>query len=117
MTTFLSLTIIFTPLLAYLDSLHREVIDTTIHQSLKEASIKGYFTVDILDDIENTLVNDYNFDPSTIEITATQSLKQRGDYIEISLSVPRGPIFILNIFNQGPNKITRKGKIMSEYIN
>jgi hypothetical protein len=117
MTLFLALTIIFTPLFLYRDSLHREVIDMVIHQGLKEASIRGYFTDEIIADMKDTLVNDYNFQESTIEITATQTLQQRGDYIEISLSVPRGPIFIINLFNQGPNKITRPGKIMSEFIN
>jgi hypothetical protein len=117
MTLFLSLTIMFTPMLVYVDSLHREVVDTVLHQGLKEASIKGYFTTDIINDIKDTLVNDYNFQASTIEITATQTVKQRGDYIEISLSVPRGPIFLLDIFNQGSDKITRNAKIMSEYIN
>lgn len=116
MTVFLSLTIMFTPLFVYLDSLHRAVVDTVLHQGLKEASIKGYFTPEIIANMKATLVNEYNFEESTIEITATTVLKQRGDYIEITLSVPRGPIFILNLFNQGPDKITRSQKIMSEYI-
>jgi hypothetical protein len=117
MTLFLSVTIIFTPLFMYLDSLHREVVDTVLHQGLKEASISGYFTDEIIEDMKDTLVNDYNFQESTIEITATQTLQQRGDYIDISLSVPRGPIFVINLFNQGPSKITRTAKIMSEFIN
>jgi len=117
MTLYLAITIMFTPMFVYLDSLHKNVVDTVIHQGLKEASIEGYFTDEIITDMKDTLVTDYNFQESTIEITATQTLKQRGDYIEISLSVPRGPIFILDIFNQGPEKITRTSKIMSEYIN
>lgn len=116
MTLFLSLTIMFTPLFVYLDSLHREVIDAVLHQSLKEASIKGYFTADIIEDIKDTLVTEYKFDESGIDIDATTSLKHRGEYIEITLSVPRGPIFILDVFNQGPDRIERTAKIMSEYI-
>jgi hypothetical protein len=117
MTLYLAITIIFTPILAYLDSLHKKVVENAVHQGLKEASIQGYFTDAIIADMKDTLVNDYNFQESTIEITATRDLKPRGEYIEISLSVPRGPIFVLDIFNQGPTKINSQEKIMSEYIN
>jgi hypothetical protein len=116
MTLFLALTILFTPLFVYLDSLHREVVDTVLHQSLKEASIAGYYTPEIIQDIKDTLVNDYKFVEDDITIRATTSLKQRGEYIDISLSVPRGPIFILNLFNQGPDRIERTASIMSEHI-
>jgi hypothetical protein len=117
MTLYLAITIIFTPILAYLDSLHKKVVENVVHQGLKEASIQGHFTDAIIADMKDTLVNDYNFQESTIEITATRDLKPRGEYIEISLSVPRGPIFVLDIFNQGPTKINSQEKIMSEYIN
>lgn len=117
MTIFLALTIMFTPLFVYLDSLHRSVVDTVMQQGLKEASIKGHFTPEILADMRATLVNDYNFEDTTIEIYAQEALTQRGDYIWVEIVVPRGPIFILNLFNQGPDTISRQGKIMSEYIN
>jgi hypothetical protein len=117
MTLYLAITIIFTPILAYLDSLHKKVVENVVHQGLKEASIHGYFTDAIITDMKDTLVKDYGFQESTIEITATRALKLRGEYIEVSLSVPRGPIFVLDIFNQGPTKISSQEKVMSEYIN
>ncbi|MFE8703927.1 hypothetical protein ACFYKX_25475 [Cytobacillus sp. FJAT-54145] len=117
MTLFLSLTIMFTPMFVYLDSLHREALDLVLHQGLKEASIQGYFTPTILNEMKDTLKNDYKFDETLITINTTDSTPQvRGQYIEIEISVPRGPIFIFNIFNQGPSTITRKAQIMSEYI-
>ena len=116
MTVYLVLTIVFTPLFVYLDSLHREVVDTVLHQSLKEASIAGHYTPEIIQDIKDTLVDDYKFNEDDISIIATTVQKQRGEYIDITLSVPRGPIFILNMFNQGPERIERTARIMSEHI-
>ncbi|MFE7064176.1 hypothetical protein ACFVAD_18765 [Sutcliffiella sp. NPDC057660] len=115
MMIFIAITIIFTPLLAYTDSLHREAVDTVLHQATKEASLKGQFTTDIINGMKDSLEQDYNFDRSEIEIVATTSLTSRGGYLECTVTTPRGPIFILNIFNQGPSEIERKSKIMSEY--
>ncbi|UAL49886.1 hypothetical protein K7887_22475 (plasmid) [Sutcliffiella horikoshii] len=115
MMIFIAITIIFTPLLAYTDSLHREAVDTVLHQSMKQASLKGQFTSNIVDEIKDTLEKDYNFDRSKIEIEATTTLTSRGGYLECTITVPRGPIFVLDIFNQGPKKIERTAKIMSEY--
>jgi hypothetical protein len=116
MTLFISVTIMFTPLLAYLDALHREAVDTVLYEKLKEASIQGHFTTDMIDDMKETLQNDYNFDRSQITITADLSIKPRGQFIRCTIEVPRGPIYILNIFNQGDTKIKRTAQIMSEYI-
>ncbi|MFP7442549.1 MULTISPECIES: hypothetical protein [Bacillus] len=117
MTLFIALTIMFTPFFVYLDSLHREVVALVLQQGLKEAAIEGYFTQEIVEGMKDTLEQDYKFDRNLIEITTPDSSPQtRGEYLEVEISVPRGPMFILNIFNQGPTEITRKAEIMSEYV-
>lgn len=117
MTLFLSVTIVFTPLFVYIDSLHREVVDLVLHQGLKEASIQGYFSSEITNKMKDTLENDYKFERDEIVITTSHTSPQdRGEYIEIQIQVPRGALYIINLFNQGPDHITRKAQIMSEYI-
>lgn len=117
MTIFLSLTIIFTPLFVYIDSLHREVVDMVLQKGMKEASVQGYLSPTISNKMKDTLVNDFKFDRNEIVITSPQTTPQnRGGSIEVQIKVPRGPLFILNLFNQGPSHITRKATIMSEYI-
>jgi hypothetical protein len=116
MTLFIVVNIMFAPILAYLDSLQREAAEVVLTEGAKKASIEGRFTPEIIQDMKDNLVNEYNFDESKITIVATQSLTPRNQYLEASIEIPRTFIFILDIFNQGPNTFTKKTKIMSEYI-
>ncbi len=116
MTLFLVVTIMFTPILYYLDTLNRKAVDAVLQQGLKEASIEGYMSNEVVNKMVDTLVNDYNFDEDVIDIAGTTLYTQRKEYIEITITVPRTPVFILNIFNQGSKKLVRKSIIMSEYV-
>lgn len=104
----------FTPILAYADNLHREAVDTVLHEAAKDASIQGYFTPAIVQNMRNTLVYEYNFKADDIQISATSTPQPRNTYIQATITVPRGPIFVLNIFNQGPKQIVRTVQVMSE---
>jgi len=117
MTLFIVINIMFAPILAYLDSLHREAVEVVLTEGAKKASIEGRFTPAIIDEMKDTLVDRYNFDESKIKVTATQSLTPRNQYIEASIEAPRSFIFILDIFNQGPSTFKKETKILSEYIN
>lgn len=117
MTIFIAVNIMFAPILAYIDSLNREAVEVVLAEGAKQASIEGSFTPSIVDDMKQTLVEDYNFNESKINITATQTLTPRNEYLEASIQVPRTFIFILDIFNQGPSTITKHTKILSEYVN
>ncbi|WP_243856260.1 MULTISPECIES: hypothetical protein [Cytobacillus] len=117
MTLFIVINIMFAPILAYLDSLHREAVEVVLTEGAKKASIEGRFTPAIIDEMKDTLVDRYNFDESKIRVTATQSLTPRNQYIEASIEAPRSFIFILDIFNQGPSTFKKETKILSEYIN
>lgn len=117
MTLFISITIMFTPLLAYLDSLHREAVDVIVHRAMKEASINGSFSENIIESVRNELIESYNFSPnSIIEITGTTNTVPRGGLIEASITVKRTPLFVINLFDEGNPNYTRKFTIMSEYI-
>lgn len=107
----------FTPMLMYFDSYHKSAVDQVLHQGMKEASISGQFSTDIINKIEDTLVNKYNFDPASIvEIKGTMGSIPRGGFIDAEITVKRNPIFIINIFKQGSNTYTRPSTIMSEFI-
>lgn len=116
MTLFLVINFLFTPILAYKDSLEREAVEVVLNEGAKKAAIEGRFTTEIITDMEQTLVNDYNFDPAAITITATTTITYRKDYLTASIEVPRGIIFVIDIFNQGPRVIKKDIKIMSEYV-
>ncbi|KZE68043.1 hypothetical protein AWM68_17900 [Fictibacillus phosphorivorans] len=116
MTLFIVINLMFAPILAYIDSLHREAVEVVLTEGAKKASIKGQFTPDIVQDMKDTLVDSYNFDESKINIQATSALTPRNEYLEASIEVPRSFIFIMDIFNQGPSTFTKDTKILSEYI-
>ena len=117
MSLFIMVTIMFTPLLAYLDSLHREAVDQVVYQAMKEASIKGYVSPEIKTAIRDQLVTDYNFaDSSILTVEGTSAIVPRGGYVEVTVIVKRTPIFVINILNQGSSTYKRTFTIMSEYI-
>lgn len=116
MTLIIMANIMFAPILAYIDSLHREAVEVVLQEGAKKAAIEGRFTNELIDDMKQELVDNYNFEEDKIKIDATQSLKNRNEYLEASIEVPRGIIFIFNIFNPGPDKIKKDTKVMSEYI-
>lgn len=117
MTLFIVINIIFAPILAYIESLHREAIEVVLTEGAKKAAIEGSFTPTIIDDMVNTLVAKYNFDESKIVVEATTTPTPRNEYIKAKIEIPRGFIFLFDIFNQGPNTIVKETRVLSEYIN
>ena len=117
MTLFIAITIMFTPMLAYLDGLHKEAVDQVLFQAMKEASVEGQLSPTIIAKMNDQLVNKYNFDPdSIIEIKGTLGFVPRGGFIEGEITVERTPLFVINIFNQGDPNYRREFSIMSEYL-
>lgn len=116
MTLFIAINIMFAPILAYVDSLHREAVEVVLTEGAKKASIEGMFTPQIVKEMKDTLVNRYNFDESKIVVNATQTQTPRNQYITASIEAPRSFIFILDIFNPGPSTFKKETKVLSEYI-
>lgn len=116
MSLVIVINILFAPILAYVDSLHREAVEVVLNEGAKKAAVEGTFTPEIIQEMKNTLVQNYNFAESKIKIEATQSIATRGEYLEASIEIPRGIIFILDIFNQGPPTFKKSIRIMSEYV-
>jgi len=118
MVLFIAINIMFSPILGYVDSLHREAVEVVLSEGARKAAVEGNFTDEIIQDMRDTLVQNYNFDPDKIEITATQNPTPvpRGEYLTASIKIPRGIIFVLDIFNPGPKYYVKEIQIMSEYI-
>lgn len=116
MTLFLVINFMFTPILSYKESLEREAVEVVLNEGARKAAIEGRFTPEIIDEMKSTLVNDYNFKKSSITFKGKQSLTSRNQYITGSIEVPRGYIFVLDIFNQGPDKFKKDIKVLSEHI-
>jgi hypothetical protein len=117
MTLFISITIMFTPILMYFDSYNKSAVDQVLQQGLKEASIEGAFTEDIENKMIGKLTSTYNFDINSItDVSGTPGTVPRGGFITAEITVKRSPIFIINIFNNGSNTYTKNGTIMSESI-
>jgi hypothetical protein len=118
MTAILTITFMTTPILMYIESMQREIVEVTLNEAAKKASVEGYFTYDILEGIRTTLTETYNFDPNNITIEATEDFQPRNDYIEATITVPRSPIFLFEgVFNSGPTTMTKRVRVMSEAIN
>lgn len=116
MTLFIAINIMFAPILAYVDSLHREAVEVVLTEGAKKASIEGMYTPAIIKGMKDTLVDRYNFDESKLVVTGTQTRTPRNQYITASIEAPRSFIFILDIFNQGPSTFKKETKVLSEYI-
>ncbi|MEG6533212.1 hypothetical protein V6C20_06690 [Caldibacillus thermoamylovorans] len=117
MVLIITVNIMFAPILTYVDSLHREAVEVVLSEGARKAAVQGQFTPSIIKEMKDNLVTNYNFAENKITINATQSLTSRGDYIKASIQIPRGKIFILDIFNQGPDYYKKEITVMSEYIN
>lgn len=121
MTLIISITIMFTPILAYVDSMHREAIEITLLEGAKKVALEGYLTETIKDSMMEELATRYNFDRDEIVLEQVTpgalTPHGRGTPITLRISVDRVPIFLFDIFNNGPTKTIKETTIMSEYIN
>ncbi|MBU8908053.1 hypothetical protein [Desertibacillus haloalkaliphilus] len=123
LSAIIAITVMFTPILAYLDSLHRAAVEEVLHEYSKRAAVEGYFTDEMIDDMKDTLSTRYNFDENEIEIVATNTRVYRpsphdsleNHMIEAEIKVPSTPIFIFDLFNSDL-EISKDIRVISEYI-
>lgn len=123
MTAMIAAVIMFAPLLAYADSLNRSAVNSVLYEAAKEASIHGYFTPEILEDMEDVLANHYNFDLSKFQINVTETVVYRpnpetpltdDDYIEAQITFPSIPVFLFLLPNNSGDHV-EKVRVLSEF--
>jgi len=124
MSIILAATFMFTPLLAYADSLHQSAVREVVYEAAKAASIEGRFTDEIVEQMEETLSDHYNFDLDKVEIEVTQSLTYRpalndtltdADYLKATVTFPAIPVFFI-LFPNDDREHKVHVEILSEYI-
>lgn len=78
-----------------------ETVALAAFEGQKEASLEGYYSDSIKEDMKNYLVNGYNIDPDGIEIVATSlsEQKKRGERMNVCVSIPSPTVHVLDIFN------------------
>lgn len=118
MVMIIAINIMFAPILGYVDSLHREAVEVVLSEGARKAAVEGYFSNEIIDEMKQKLVDNYNFDPDDVKIQTSHSAYPvaRGEYINASIEIPRGIIFLLDIFNPGPKAYKKEITVMSEFI-
>ncbi|MCL4419645.1 hypothetical protein M1146_06145, partial [Patescibacteria group bacterium] len=83
----------------------------------QKAAIEGYFSPDNVSHMRSLLINNLRYSEGEIEFTGTTVRRERGEYLEGTLSVPSGRLWVLPLLGEdGPDRIFSYSKIMSEYI-
>ena len=89
-------------------------------KAIERSAVKGRFENAEIQEMKDTLVNVFHYAPNEVVINATQALTSRGNYIEGSISVPSGQLWVMpNLFSDNsndPQVIGAYAKQMSEYI-
>jgi|SRR5690625_111387 len=121
MILFMELVLMFTPIMFYIDGMHKEAAAVVLEEGAKKASIVGEVTPENIRDMKNEMASTYNYDRDDIKIRQTDGVGnqrvERGEYIGLEMEVPRDRILALDIFAPGAlnETFTQRVKIMSEY--
>lgn len=112
-----TLWILFQGILFFNASMVEEIINIAIYESSKEAAVQGRYTQDIYNEMTVYLEKHHKFDPAKLEITGTEELKLRGEYLQIQVKVPKPRVNVLDIFkvNEEDDYYIYEKYIMSEY--
>lgn len=95
----------------------QESLNLAVYKGTKEASIQGHFDQSIYDDMKNFLVDNYHYDPSKIQIKGTETITERGGYLDIKITIPKPMINVVDIFKLNDSKpFVVEKSVMSEYV-
>lgn len=108
--------ILTTPLLYMVNSATEQTVTTVLHEATKSAANKGKFTVDIIENEIYQRLEERNIPRDKVTFLGTESLTTRGNYIEATLTIPRTPIILFEVFGKNPDDITKTTRLMSEYV-
>ena len=109
--------VIFQPVLFQNAGMTDESLRLATYEAQKLASLNGRYDDSIYKEIEKTLVEKLNYKPEAIKIKGTETLKTRGETLELTVTVPSPVVSVMEMFFP-----TRKddyvfsSSIASEYI-
>lgn len=95
-----------------------EAIQIALNESLKIAAVKGRYTQAEYDYVINEILKVHNVTEADISISATENQRVRGEYIEVSISLPKPMLNVMALFRlfDESEPITYNKQIMSEWI-
>ncbi|MDT3697881.1 MAG: hypothetical protein RO469_00520 [Thermincola sp.] len=109
----------FQPFLNEIYHLRNLAVQIALDQGIEKAAVEGRFSDANINEMKMTLVDNLHFSADDIVFTGTTGFTPRGEYIEGTLGVPPGQLWVL------PNVMGGNGDIellqayarqMSEYI-
>ncbi|MFA5881613.1 MAG: hypothetical protein WC834_05390 [Eubacteriales bacterium] len=109
----------FQPFLNEIYHLKNLAVQITLDRGIEKAAVDGKFTDQIVNEMRTTLSEQFHFSIDEISFTGTTSAAPRGAYIEGSLGIPTGQLWILpGIWGGGTEikELRAYAKQMSEYI-
>ncbi|MBH0167149.1 hypothetical protein IHV12_19680 [Fictibacillus sp. 7GRE50] len=112
---------LFTPILNDIENARGKIIQGTIQKATEKASLEGYFTPEIKEDIYKDL-EEIGYDRNKVELELTGDIKMRGEYVEGTIKAPNEYHFILSklisskVDSGNPPHIKSSSR-MSEYVN
>lgn len=88
------------------------------YEGSKEAALQGRYTSTVYDKMKDYLVNVHHYERSEIEITSSRGRKSRGEYLTVTIKVPKPRVAVLPMFapKTSSDYFIEKKTIMSEYI-
>lgn len=109
----------FQPFLNEIYHLRNLALQITLDEGIEKAAVNGRFTGTEINEMKMVLVNKLHFAAGDINFTGTTSLTPRGGYLEGTLGIPAGQLWILPGVFGGVNDIEELrayAKQMSEYV-
>jgi len=85
----------FQPFLNEIYHLRNLAVHVALDQGIEKAAVDGRFSDANINEMKMTLVDNLHYSADDIVFAGTTGLTQRGDYIEGTLGVPAGQLWIL----------------------
>lgn len=119
MVSTLFIVYMFQPFLNEIYHLRNLAVQTTLDHGIEKAAVDGRFTNTVINEMKMTLADQLHFSTSDVSFSGTTMTTPRGRYIEGTLSIPAGRLWILsNVFGGGNDikELSAYAKQMSEHI-
>lgn len=109
----------FQPFLNEIYHLRNLAVQVALDQGIEKAAVDGRFTDANINEMKMTLIDNLHYSADDVVFAGTTSLTPRGDYIEGTLGVRAGQLWILPNLMGGNGDIRQLrayARQMSEYI-
>lgn len=109
----------FQPFYNEIYHLRSMALQITIDNAIEKAAVEGRFTDEIIGQVKDVMVDKLHYASGDVNFSGTTLQTPRGDYIEGTLGIPAGRLWVLpNVFGGGAEirELRAYARQMSEYI-